>query len=74
MTQGESSLDPVLREIDGLAGRIRAAAVPTEMEYQRTQALMLLEGVEQILRAFCFAPSGRRPYVNFEIGSKGKGK
>lgn len=70
MSSESKSIEPILREIDALHGRIRDADVGHDDEYRRRQALMLLEGVSQCLRAFCLTRDDIRPYLKFDFKSK----
>ena len=62
-----TSIEPILREIDALVRRIREADVPQDQEYKRTQALMVLGGVADVLKAFCLGPSNQKSYVTYEF-------
>lgn len=74
MRSGQTSIEPILREIDLLDAKIRKAVVEEHEEYKRTRALMLLEGVGQVFRAFCFAPSPDDSYEEFEFNSGGRSR
>jgi hypothetical protein len=67
MKPGPTNIQPILREIDVLVDKIRKAVVDESEEYKRTRALMLLDGISEILRAFCFSPSPDTAYEEFEF-------
>jgi hypothetical protein len=68
----DKSIEPILREIDALVQRIRAADVPSDQEYRRIKALVLLEGVGRVLKEFCAAEDPPEGFAQFNFARKGK--
>jgi hypothetical protein len=59
------SIKPALREIESLIQQLQGVHVESNVEHRRTQALMVLEGVSQILKACCAAPKKAEDYESF---------
>ena len=72
MAHPELSIKPILHEITILTGRINAAELDESMEYQRLKALRMLQGVVQILEAFCLAPDNTLAFFTHQFGPSGR--
>jgi hypothetical protein len=64
MAGKQLSAEPVIDAIDDLIAQLRRTKLPKTREYERTQALMTLEGVRQILQARCLTASCEFRFVS----------